>query len=64
MIHHISIKNFAIIEHAEVDFHDGLNIVTGETGSGKSILIEAVSLALGFLLYSNGLQQSCRSAAW
>ena len=29
MIHHISIKNFAIIEHAEVDFHDGLNIVTG-----------------------------------
>ena len=50
MIHHISIKNFAIIEHAEVDFHDGLNIVTGETGSGKSILIEAVSLALGSIV--------------
>lgn len=47
MIRHLSIKNFAIIENAAVDFHDGLNIITGETGSGKSIVIEAVSLALG-----------------
>ena len=47
MIHHISIRNFAIIENTEVDFNDGLNIITGETGSGKSIVIEAVSLALG-----------------
>ena len=47
MIRHISIKNFAIIENAEIDFHDGLNIITGETGAGKSIVIEAVSLALG-----------------
>lgn len=47
MIRHISIKNFATIESAEIDFHDGLNIVTGETGAGKSIAIEAVSLALG-----------------
>lgn len=47
MINHISIKNFAIIENTEVDFEDGLNIITGETGSGKSIVIEAISLALG-----------------
>ncbi|MGN0714397.1 MAG: DNA repair protein RecN, partial [Anaerovoracaceae bacterium] len=47
MIHHISIKNFAIIEHTEIDFAEGLNIITGETGSGKSIVIEAISLALG-----------------
>ena len=47
MIRHIKIKNFAIIENVEVDFHDGLNIITGETGAGKSIVIEAVSLALG-----------------
>jgi len=47
MIHHISIRNFAIIENTEVDFEEGLNIITGETGSGKSIVIEAVSLALG-----------------
>ena len=47
MITHISIKNFAIIENTDVEFEDGLNIITGETGSGKSIAVEAVSLALG-----------------
>lgn len=47
MLSHISIKNFAIIENVEIDFHQGLNIITGETGAGKSIVIEAVSLALG-----------------
>jgi len=47
MINHISIKNFAIIENTEIDFQEGLNIITGETGSGKSIVIEAISLALG-----------------
>jgi len=47
MINHISIKNFAIIENTEVDFNEGLNIITGETGAGKSIVIEAISLALG-----------------
>jgi DNA repair protein RecN (Recombination protein N) len=47
MITHISIKDFAIIEALEVDFHKGLNIITGETGAGKSIIIEAMSMALG-----------------
>ncbi|MDO4746389.1 MAG: DNA repair protein RecN [Bacillota bacterium] len=47
MIRHISIRDFAIIENTSVDFHDGLNMITGETGAGKSIVIEAVSLALG-----------------
>lgn len=47
MIRHIGIRNFAIIENIDIDFHNGLNIITGETGSGKSVVIEAVSLALG-----------------
>ncbi|MBR6472288.1 MAG: DNA repair protein RecN [Firmicutes bacterium] len=47
MIDHIAIKNFAIIENTEMDLKGGLNIITGETGAGKSIVIEAVSLALG-----------------
>ncbi len=47
MINYINIRNFAIIENTEIYFDDGLNIITGETGSGKSIIIEAISLALG-----------------
>ena len=47
MISHISIRNFAIIRELELDLHPGLNIITGETGAGKSIIIEAVSMALG-----------------
>lgn len=47
MINHLSIKNFAIIEDAEINFNKGLNIITGESGSGKSVVLEAMSLALG-----------------
>lgn len=47
MISHISIKDFAIIKELELDLHPGLNIITGETGAGKSIVIEAISMALG-----------------
>jgi len=47
MISHLHVKDFAIINEMNIDFHSGLNIITGETGAGKSIIIEAVSLALG-----------------
>ncbi len=47
MIRSISIKNFALIDDIHVSFGDKLNVITGETGSGKSIVLEALSLALG-----------------
>lgn len=47
MITHIRIKDFAIIDEIEMDLKEGLTVITGETGSGKSILVEAISLALG-----------------
>ena len=47
MLVHLHVKNLALIEEAEVDFEEGLNILTGETGAGKSILIGSVNLALG-----------------
>lgn len=47
MITDLSIRNFALIENSELTFSSGLNILSGETGAGKSILIEALSVLLG-----------------
>lgn len=47
MITSLSIKNYALIEDIQVDFGNGLTIITGETGAGKSILLGALSLVLG-----------------
>ena len=62
MINHISIRDFAIIENTEIDFHSGLNILTGETGAGKSIVIEAVSLALGARADTTFVRSGCGKA--
>ena len=47
MLESIQVKNVALIDMAEVEFGEGLNILTGETGAGKSILLFSVQLALG-----------------
>ncbi len=47
MLLELHVKNLALIEQADVEFGDGLNILTGETGAGKSIIIGSVNLALG-----------------
>ena len=47
MLQSLHVKNFAIIDETEVDFREHLNIMTGETGAGKSILIDSVNAAIG-----------------
>lgn len=47
MLKSFEVKDYALIEHIAVEFGNGLNIITGETGAGKSILIDAMSLLLG-----------------
>lgn len=47
MLVNLHVKNLAIIDEVEVDFSDSLNVLTGETGAGKSIIIGSINLALG-----------------
>ena len=47
MLRSLHVKNLALIRETEVEFGEGLNILTGETGAGKSLLIGSVNLALG-----------------
>ena len=47
MIKKLYIKNLAIIDEVCLEFENGLNIITGQTGSGKSIIINAIDLLLG-----------------
>ena len=62
MINYIRIKNFAIIEETEIHFNKGLNIITGETGAGKSIIVEAIALALGSRADSSLVRSGCDKA--
>ena len=47
MLHNLYVKNLALIDEIEVEFEKGLNILTGETGAGKSIILGSINLALG-----------------
>ena len=61
MLKNLSVWNFALIEHAELEFGEGLNILTGETGAGKSILIDALSAVLGQRIGTNLIRTGCES---
>lgn len=47
LLRELSIRNFAIIDELTINFSDGLTVLTGETGAGKSIIIDAVNLLAG-----------------
>lgn len=59
MLKTLSVWNFALIEKAVVEFDEGLNILTGETGAGKSILIEALGTVLGRRASINQIRTGC-----
>ncbi|MGC1455469.1 MAG: DNA repair protein RecN, partial [Nitrospirota bacterium] len=68
MLKELNIKNLAIIDQLRVEFAPGLNVFTGETGAGKSIIVDALSLALGERasvdLIRSGFQEAVVEAAF
>ena len=59
MLKNLSVKNFALIEQAKIEFDKGLNILTGETGAGKSILIDALGAVLGSRIGVINIRAGC-----
>lgn len=62
MLTHIHIRAFTIVEHIELEFGKGMTVLTGETGAGKSILIDALNLALGDRADSGIIRHGCERA--
>ena len=53
MLTSLTVKNLAIIENLQIDFENGMTVLTGETGAGKSLIIDAISLLFGYRASNN-----------
>lgn len=62
MLKQLEIENFALIEKLSLSLHEGLNILTGETGAGKSIILDALDCALGGKVSSRMIRTGCDRA--
>ena len=62
MLHEIHIQNYAVIDDLTVEFHRRMNLLSGETGSGKSIVVDALGLALGGRATADVIRTGCERA--
>ena len=62
MLRYLQIRNFAVIAELELEFREGMTVFTGETGAGKSILVEALGLLMGDRFDSHMLRAGCEQA--
>ncbi len=58
----LRIQNFALIDRLELEFQKGLNVLTGETGAGKSIILDAIDIVLGGKANARFIRQGCKKA--
>jgi len=62
MLSHISISNYTIVSHLEMEFSRGMTVITGETGAGKSIMLDALGLCLGDRADPRAVRHGCDRA--
>ena len=62
MLKFLHIENIAVIERSDIEFKVGFNVLTGETGAGKSILIDAINAVLGERVSKDLIRNGCDSA--
>lgn len=63
MLRSLSIDNVAVIEHADIEFEDGFSVLSGETGAGKSIIIDSINAILGFRVSRELIRTGASSAS-
>ena len=64
MLQELQIENIAVIEKADIGFGPGLNVLTGETGAGKSIIIDAVAAVTGARVSRDLIRGGAENAVW
>ena len=62
MLLHLSVKDFVIAENIELEFDAGMTVITGETGAGKSIMLDALALCLGSRADAGVVRHQCKQA--
>ena len=62
MLKYLHIENIAVIEQANIEFTKGLNVLTGETGAGKSIVIDSINAVLGERTSKDLIRAGCEKA--
>ena len=62
MLKFLHIENIAVIERSDIEFKSGFNVLTGETGAGKSILIDAINAVLGERVSKDLIRNGCENA--
>ncbi len=62
MLHELDIQSYAVIDHLRLSFHPGLNLMTGETGSGKSIVVDSLALLFGARTSATVIRQGAKRA--
>src|SRR5262244_2611834 len=62
MLLELVVENYAVVDRLRVNFHEGLNLLTGETGSGKSIVVDALGLLLGARASADGIRTGSERA--
>ncbi len=62
MLVNLKINNFALVDSLELNFTQGLSVLTGETGAGKSIILDAIDMALGGKANNRMIRQGAKKA--
>ena len=63
MLERLTLRDLALIDHSQIEFAPGLNVITGETGAGKSLIVQAVDFVLGERADADFVREGAKAAS-